>query len=253
MQPTASMTFHGAHAYVLGASSDIGMATALLLREAGLKLTLSAASKKGMLRLAAVFPEATKLELNLETIAADTATESDTALALFEGLEPPDYLVDCMQSDFEAFVAGADPVAAAHYLTTNISARAVCLREISRGMLAKRFGRCVFTSSTAASVPNAGQGYYAAAKQAGETLYRSLGAELAGRGVTTCSLRLGYVESGRGKRYLQQHPDVHDRIPAKRAITPDEAARTILFLLSDAATMINATNITMDGGLTACK
>ena len=42
-------------------------------------------------------------------------------------------------------------------------------------------------------------------------------------------------------------------IPIKRAITMGEVAETILFLLSDSATGINATEISMDGGLTAGK
>ena len=254
MQHSLSMNFSGDHAYVLGASSDLGMAVATLLDEAGISLTLSAASNKGLTRIASAFPKATILELNLEKIAAAATIESGAELVSpFEGLIPPDYLVDCMQSDFESFIASAEPADAARYLSTNISARAVCLREASRMMLAKRFGRCVFVSSTAAQLPNAGQGYYAAAKQAGEALYKSLGTELGRRGVTTCSLRLGYVESGRGTKFLAENPQTLKRIPTRRAVTAKEAAQTISFLLSNGAAMINATTLTMDGGLTACK
>jgi enoyl-[acyl-carrier-protein] reductase (NADH) len=41
--------------------------------------------------------------------------------------------------------------------------------------------------------------------------------------------------------------------PIKRAITGEEIAQTILFLLSDGAASINATEISMDGGLTSGK
>lgn len=249
-----SMRFSGNHACVLGASSDIGMAIAQALQTAGLSLTLSACSQTGLDRLRSTFPEAHILELNFGNVARTTRAEPETELPeSLKGIESPDYLVDCVQSDFEAFIAGADSVAAAQYFETNISGRAVCLRHIARQMLAKRRGRCLFISSTAAQLPNAGQGFYAASKQAGEALYQNLGIELGGRGVTTCSLRLGYVHSGRGTTFIENNPQVIKRIPVKRAAQPDEIARTVAFLLSDDALMFNGVTLTMDGGLTACK
>ncbi|SIO34525.1 SDR family NAD(P)-dependent oxidoreductase [Halodesulfovibrio marinisediminis] len=249
-----SMRLSGEHACILGASSDLGMAIARRLSDAGLRLTLSACSNNGLARLKTAFPTATVVKINMEKIAHDVATQSGEAIDTALGkIDSPDYLVDCMQSDFEAFVAGADATDIAKYMETNISGRAICLRHISRMMLAKRSGRCVFISSTAAALPNAGQGFYAASKQAGEAIYQNLGIELGGRGITSCSLRLGYVLSGRGTAFIENNPQAIKRIPAKRAATPDEVACTIAFLLSDEARMINGTTITMDGGLTACK
>ena len=249
-----SMRFSGDHACVLGASSDIGMAIAQTLDAAGFSLTLSACSQRGLERIKSVFPAATILKLNLEEIANCEGINAGTGdIPFFEKIASPDYLVDCMHSDFEAFIAGADPVAASTYLQANISGRAICLRYIARQMLAKRKGRCLFISSTAAQLPNAGQGFYAASKQAGEALYQNLGIELGGRGVTTCSLRLGYVHSGRGTTFIENNPQTIKRIPAKRAATPDEVARTVTFLLSDDAHLFNGVTLTMDGGLTACK
>lgn len=248
------MRLSGEHVCILGASSDLGMAVAKKLSDAGLKLTLSACSEKGIDRISSAFPTATILELNLETVARNATVETGARTdAMLGSIDSPDYLVDCMQSDFEAFVTGAEPVDVAKYMETNISGRAICLRHISRMMLATRFGRCVFISSTAAALPNAGQGFYAASKLAGEALYQNLGVELGGRGVTTCSLRLGYVLSGRGTSFIESNPQAVKRSPAKRAVTPDEVASTVAFLLSDDARMINGTAITMDGGLTACK
>lgn len=244
------MQLSGRHACVLGASSDLGMAIAKILFDAGLRLTLSACSENGISRITSAFPTATVLGLNLEEIAQDTNATADTALG---SIDSPDYLVDCMQSDFEAFIAGAEPADIAQYMEANITGRAICLQHISRMMLANRLGRCVFISSTAAALPNSGQGFYAASKLAGEALYQNLGVELGGRGVTSCSLRLGYVQSGRGSKFIENNPQAVTRSPAKRAVSPDEAARTVAFLLSDDAHMINGTSITMDGGLTACK
>ncbi len=121
-------------------------------------------------------------------------------------------------------------------------------------MLKKRKGRLVFISSTAARRSNPGQGFYAAAKLASEALYRNMGIELGGRGVTAVIVRPGYVDAGRGKVYMEaEGGKILAKTPIKRVITQEEVAETILFLLSDGAAGINATEIAIDGGLTAGK
>ena len=121
-------------------------------------------------------------------------------------------------------------------------------------MLKKKRGRLVFISSSAAMRPNPGQGFYSAAKLASEALYKNLGLELGRRGITTVTLRPGYIDAGRGRHYLQAHEkEVLKMVPINRAISEREVAETILFLLSDSARGFNATEITMDGGLAAGK
>jgi 3-oxoacyl-[acyl-carrier protein] reductase len=81
-----------------------------------------------------------------------------------------------------------------------------------------------------------------------------MGLELGERGVTTVILRPGYIEAGRGRIYLQgQDRKILEMVPIRRAITGEEISQTILFLLSDGASAINATEISMDGGLTSGK
>ncbi len=121
-------------------------------------------------------------------------------------------------------------------------------------MLAHKKGRIVYISSTAAGRPNPGQGFYAAAKKAAEALYHNLGLELAGRGITTVTLRLGYVDAGRGRRYLVQNTrQALAKVPLGRSLAIAEIVDTIMFLLCDSAAGFNATVLTMDGGLSAGK
>ncbi len=164
------------------------------------------------------------------------------------------FLVDFAQGNYESLIAGADEDSVYSYFTENISFRAMMLKRAGRIMLKKRKGRLVFISSAAAARPNPGQGFYAAAKLASEALYRNMGLELGERGVTTVTLRPGYIEAGRGRIYLQQQErKIPEVVPIKRAMTGDEIAETILFLLSDSAAGINATEISIDGGLTSGK
>jgi len=67
-------------------------------------------------------------------------------------------------------------------------------------------------------------------------------------------LRFGYIDSGRGRKFIQTHSkEVIDKVPIKRALTKKEVTEAILFYLSDSAAGFNATEISMDGGLTAGK
>jgi len=121
-------------------------------------------------------------------------------------------------------------------------------------MLVNKRGRLIYVSSSAASKPNPGQGFYAAAKLASEALYRNLGLELGGRGITTVTLRPGYIGEGRGRVFLETFGEkALGKVPMNRALTAEDVSETILFYLSDSASGFNATEISIDGGLTAGK
>ncbi|MFV0423399.1 SDR family NAD(P)-dependent oxidoreductase [Oleidesulfovibrio sp.] len=260
------LAFNNGAALILGGSSDIGLATAGMLIKKGVPVCLTASSEQSMCRIRQTFvvqeqtcPPVIIADLK-NADAADTLPEAATdALEKAYGSSLSlSYLLDLAQTDYETLIAAAEPEMISSYIAANIAWRGRMLRAASRAMLRARYGRMVFVSSTAAVLPNAGQGMYSAAKQASEALYRSIGVELAPRGVTTCALRLGYADAGRGAGYLHKNDNgrqeqITARIPLGRAVTITEAVSTLLFLLSDNACAINATTITMDGGLTACK
>jgi 3-oxoacyl-[acyl-carrier protein] reductase len=168
--------------------------------------------------------------------------------------DPVDFLVDFAQGDFESLIASADGDHVHKYFAENVSFRAELIKELARLMLMKKRGRLVYVSSSAASKPNPGQGFYAAGKLASEALYRNLGLELGSLGVTTVTLRPGYINEGRGRVFLESLGEkAVGKVPIKRALTADEVSETILFYLSDSAKGFNATEISLDGGLTAGK
>ena len=182
-------------------------------------------------------------------------SDPDTLLNLEDALKQGvDYLVDFAHSDYECLVAGAKDADIQDYFNANISVRAMVLKRVARCMLANRFGRLVFISSTAAKRPNPGQGFYAAAKTAAEALYRNLGLEMASKGITTAILRPGFVNVGRGQHYLKlQDQELHQLRKTGRIITPKALINAILFLLVTAGASINSTVLTLDGGMTIGK
>lgn len=182
------------------------------------------------------------------TCEIDFSREETLSNAL-EGLaHSPDYLVDLAHGDYETLVSSASSHTLSAYMHENIAQRALWLRTITRSMIQNKFGRLVFVSSTAAGRPNPGQGLYAASKLAAEALYKNISLELGAFGISSVSLRPGYVDSGRGKAYIAKN-----RKQVKQALSASQVAQTLLFLMSDAALGFNATELVMDHGLTAGK
>jgi 3-oxoacyl-[acyl-carrier protein] reductase len=245
------LTFSGTHALVLGGTCDLALTLAGYMIEAGLIPILTYRDEEGSRRIAE------KLEAvsgRYRTVFLDFSNRSSVD-ALFPAIgDDLSFVVDLAQGDFESFIASADEDAVARYFFENISVRAGIIKEASRVMLAGKKGRFVFVSSAAALRSNPGQGFYAAAKLASEALYRNTGLELGKRGITAVTLRPGYIGAGRGRTFVENHEKkISDMIPTGKTLTKEEVAETILFLLSDSAADINATEILMDGGMSAAK
>ncbi|MEG6505715.1 SDR family oxidoreductase [Nitratidesulfovibrio sp. 1201_IL3209] len=258
-------------ALIAGGSCELGLALGAALAAGGVAVALTARDEAGAARIRAALPDAVVLRLHARgpeqgsapedftpSTAAASHAEDDAPETLPERARTslgsaPRLFVDLLHSRFEALLAGADPADIDLWAARDIAFRARLLRAVSRSMLAGRDGRCVFVSSSAAERAAPGQGYYAAAKLAGEALYRAVGVELAPRGVTACSLRLGWLEAGRGAPFLQSRAANAPLPSTRRVVTVAEAVQTLRFLLSAPAAAINATTLTCDGGFGALK
>ncbi len=257
---------------IAGGSCELGLALGAALAADGVAVALTARDAAGAARIRAALPTATVLRLRARGPEQDATgqhftpppaiehsdAEDDTPETLPERAraalgEAPRLFVDMLHSRFECLLAGADPADIDLWAARDIAFRARLLRAVSRSMLAVRDGRCVFVSSSAAERAAPGQGYYAAAKLAGEALYRAVGAELAPRGITACSLRLGWLDAGRGAPFLHARAADAPLPPIGRTVAVAEAVQTLRFLLSAPAMAINATTLTCDGGFGALK
>lgn len=245
------LTFSGQRALILGGSCDLGICLAKEMIQEALYPILTFRFKAGRERIEKAlepFPG------RWEAVRFDFADAVSLNLLFAHLREDLDFLVDLAQGDLEGLVASVEEDEFRPYFLQNISSRAEMLKRAARVFLGKRSGRLIFISSAAAERASAGQGFYAAAKLASEALYRNLGLELGGRGITTLTLRPGYIDAGRGRRYLQsREKEALGRVPIRRALTEKEVARSVVFFLSDTARGFNATQIVMDGGLTAGK
>ncbi|NKJ45643.1 short-chain dehydrogenase [Burkholderia sp. SG-MS1] len=125
-------------------------------------------------------------------------------------------------------------------------------REAARVMLAQRSGAIVNLGSIAGLAGIPARNAYGAAKAGIVAMTRSLACEWAREGVRVNAVAPGYVATElvetlrrNGQMNLQA---IERRTPMGRLAQPDEIARAISFLASDAASYITGTVLSVDGG-----
>ncbi len=245
-------SFPGKTAFIFGGTCFIGLSLARNMIKNNIFPVLSYRDDEGLLKINSNLSEFSDKYLSVYI----NACEKESINRVFDRPEYKDldFFVDLAHTDFESYIASADDDKIYTYFAQNLCFRTVLVKKIVRIMLKKKRGRMVYISSATSIVPNPGQGFYRAAKLASEAIYRNIGIEMAGKGITTVSLRPGYVDAGRGARYIKTEvSDIVKKIPTKKLITAKQIAETIMFFLSDSAQGFNAVEITMDGGFTAGK
>lgn len=129
-------------------------------------------------------------------------------------------------------------------------------------MAARGFGRVIAVTSTAVRQPQPDLALSVVLRSALTSAVNLLAREYATQGVTVNCVAPGATDTGRRRQVLENRArttgagyadlDAADAasIPAGRAADPAEVAATIAFLASDAASYINGTALTVDGGRT---
>lgn len=241
----------GSRAFVTGASSGIGAATATLLTAEGAQVALAARRGEELRRIAERLPGAVALVCDV----ADNAAVLSTLDAAESALGPIDVAVNCAGVIGPTPLEDLSPAVWDHTLAVNLSGSFYVARELGLRMRSRGGGHIVNVASDLAFTGMAGYVDYCASKAGVLGLTRGLAAELAPT-VLVNAVAPGPVDTPMMDGELATEPDpaaaraaTVARVPLARISTPEEIARAILFLISDAA-YATGTVLSLDGGTT---
>ncbi len=133
----------------------------------------------------------------------------------------------------------------------NQNAQFILTREIGRDMVARGYGKVVFTASLLTFQGGLTVPGYAASKGAIGQMTMAFANEWASKGVNVNAIAPGYISTDLNvalRSDADRSQQIMARIPAGRWGTPDDFAGPIVFLCSDAASYMHGTIITIDGG-----
>jgi NAD(P)-dependent dehydrogenase (short-subunit alcohol dehydrogenase family) len=187
-------------------------------------------------------------------VQADTSTTDGGSLAVSQVLDVHgqlDHLVTCAAITHDTPVADLGDEEWDDVIGTNLSGVFRVSRAALRPISASSRGRIVLVSSIAATMGNAGQAAYAAAKAGLTGFGRTLARELAMSG-TTVNIVLPGPTANTGITETADQTFVNAiarRIPLGRLGEPAEVAHIIRMLLDDAAAFTTGVTIAVDGGL----
>jgi 3-oxoacyl-[acyl-carrier protein] reductase len=245
-QHNGSGRLEGRIVAVSGAGSGLGLLTTQALLDQGAQVIANYRSSGE--RLAALredHPEA------LHPLAGDVA-DDDTAAAIAataRGLGRLDVLIHnaAITRDRPLVAMSADEWD--DVMRVNLRGAFLLTKHALRVMMKRRYGRCIYVSSVAAVMGNAGQANYAASKAGLHGLSRTVAQEYSSRGIRSVVVAPGLLDTGLGSKLPE---DVH-RVKAGRQLlglgAAASVAGTIAFLAGPEADNVNADVVRTDGGI----
>ena len=232
----------GQVAIVTGASRGLGRATALALARAGARVGVVARSEEQLAETVRGVTEAGGEALAVVADVSDAASVERMALEVERTLGPTDLLVN------NAATLGplgpmweADPGDWWHSIEVNLGGPYLCSHALLPGMIARRHGRIINVSTSAAAVAIAHMGAYVIAKTALIRFTENLAAELINSGVSVFAICPGTVrtamseyilESEAGKKWLPWFRKLFDR---GRDVPAEKVAQLVVQLASGRA------------------
>ena len=246
-----SFRLDGKRALVTGAGRGIGLAAAFALAGAGAHVTLAARTQSEIEAAAAAIrargQAADALLLDVTDLAAMQRALAAAApfgvLLNNAGTNRPKRLVDVTIDDFDAI------------MTLNVRAAYFVAQAVARRLIeTEQSGSIINVSSQMGHVGAANRSVYCASKHAMEGFTKAMAIELAPHNIRVNSLGPTFLDTPLTRPFFQNrafHDEVISKIKLGRLGTVDDLMGAILFLASDASSLMTGSALVVDGGWTA--
>jgi len=237
-------------ALVTGASRGIGAEIARALARNGARVVGTSTSEEGSAAIGRELEEISpgslgaRLDVNDDGACDELIQRMTTTLGTpgilvnNAGITRDQLLLRMKEDEWDAVVA------------TNLRSVFRLSRACLKGMMKARYGRIISISSVVASMGNAGQVNYAAAKAGMEGFSRSLAREVGSRAITVNVVAPGFIETDMTRVLSEsQRAELLSGVPLQRLGTPQDVAASVAFLASPEAGYITGHTLHVNGGM----
>lgn len=246
----------GKTALVTGGGRAIGLGSVEALAEAGAKVIIAdfdeKTAKEGQ---AAMKAKGYDVDIVIMDVT-NPARVTEVADEVFKKYGKLDILVN--NAGIARSETPAEAVTDEHWLNVidvNLNGVFWCCRAFGKHMLAQGSGNIVNIGSMSGFIVNKPQeqSYYNASKAAVHHLTKSLAAEWGARGVRVNAVAPTYIATPLNE-FVKSKPEMYkawlDGTPMARLGEIEEIASVVLFLASDAASLMTGSVVVVDGGYT---
>jgi 3-oxoacyl-[acyl-carrier protein] reductase len=237
----------GMTALVTGASGGIGSSIAKALAAQGATLALSGSNEEKLKAFAA------ELGGDHKTIVcnlSDPASVDALVPQAVEALGKVDILVNNAGITRDNLILRMKDEEWSQVIQVNLEAAFRLVRAAAKPMMKARFGRIISITSVVGVTGNPGQANYCASKAGIIGMSKSLGQELASRGITVNCVAPGFIRSAMTDALNDtQKGAILTKIPAGDLGSGDDIGAAVVYLASKEAGYVTGQTLHVNGGM----
>ncbi|RLJ36162.1 2-deoxy-D-gluconate 3-dehydrogenase [Litoreibacter meonggei] len=245
---TPSMRLDGKRALVTGASSGIGQACAVALAEAGAHVVCAA---RGADKLQATVNEMTSNGWSAEVLVLDVA-DLDALKAAFEQHDPYDIIVN--SAGLARHTAAFDTTPEDYDAVMGLNLRAAYFLSSYAAKRMTGAGSIIHISSQMGHVGGVDRAVYCASKHGLEGMVKAMAIEWGPRQIrinTICPTFIRTPLTAATFENPERAAWIAEKIKLGRVGEVEDIMGAVLYLASDASSLVTGTSMLIDGGWTA--
>jgi 3-oxoacyl-[acyl-carrier protein] reductase len=247
----SEMNVEGKVALVTGGSRGIGRSIALELAKAGANVAINYAGNQGLAQeVASEIEKLGRKAIIIQANVGDSNAVTEMFKTVLDEFGQIDILVNNAGITRDNLLMRMKDDEWDDVININLKGVYNCIKAATRPMMKQRSGRIINLSSVVGILGNPGQANYVAAKAGVIGLTKSTARELASRGITVNAVAPGFIDTDMTTSLGDEVKEgILKQIPLGHLGQPEDVARVVMFLASDAGAYITGQTLSVDGGM----
>ncbi len=252
--PLAMFRLTGKVGLVVGGGGGLGQCVAIGLVGAGSKVAVADIDKARAQKTVAAFPEKNESGIALGVDITSHTQVADMVEEVSRVLGPIDILVNAAGITRRSLAEEFPEEVFDQIIAVNLKGVFLCCQEVGRRMIPRQRGKIINFASIAGQIGLPGTIAYCCSKGGVIQLTRGLAVEWAKYNIQVNALAPSWFETQMGS-LVRQEPQYQEqamrRVPMGRLGQPEELVGTVLYLASEASSMVTGHLLAVDGGVLA--